>query len=133
MELELGPVQVAQEADAGGSRFLGKGMKKERKKSKGEEMGGRGKREGDRRDFRSTWELGKEDSDPGSAGVLQALALGRTEFFRASAFSLVKPGQRPLPLSCLEISMLTSPTIHACCVLVPFSVDAVGQVRKQEG
>lgn len=133
MELELGPVQVAQEADAGRSRVPGKEMKKERKRRKGEEMGGRGKREGDRRNFRSTWELGKEDSDPGSAGVLQALSLGRTKFFRASASSLVKPGQRPLPLSCLEISMLISPTIRVCCVLVPFSVDAVGQVRKQEG
>lgn len=79
MELELGPVQVAQEADAGGSRFLGKGMKKERKRRKGEEMGGRGKREGDRRNFRSTRELGKEGSDPGSAGVSQALCFGKNK------------------------------------------------------
>lgn len=89
----------AQEADAGGSRVPGKGRKEERRRN--ERMG---KREGDRGilDLPGSWE--RRAPSLAQLASHKPFALERTKFFRASAFTLAKPGQGHLPLSYLGIS-----------------------------
>lgn len=88
----------AQEADAGGSRVPGKGTKEERKKRKGEEMRGWGRGKGTEGILDlSTWELGKEGSVPGSAGVSQTLCIGKNKILQSLSFLSSKTRTVPSP------------------------------------